>query len=96
MFSIPITIYALCIMDGEAIKKFTEYGSEAELIKGYDNLKGGEKVVALAWTDTIDDSKLIWILSENVLLKDDDPMELLMNIYGQIFDYGDEFMAEYE
>ena len=96
MFSMPTTTYALCDMDGETVGKFTEYDSEAELIGTYDVKKADKKVVAIAWSEMKDDSRLIWILVENVLDEGDDPMDLLMNLYGQIFGFDDEFTAENE
>ena len=92
----PTTTYALCDMDGEKVGKFTKYDSEAELIGTYDVKKANNKVVAIAWSEMKDDSRLIWILVENVLDEGDDPMDLLMNIYGQIFGFDDEFTAENE
>ena len=94
MFSIPDTTYALCILKSKVVKKCIEYDSEAELIENYDGCKNQSKVVALAWCEMKDDSMLFWILAENILNKEDDPMDLLMDIYGQIFGYDDKFAAE--
>jgi hypothetical protein len=77
------------------VEKFIEYDSEAELIENYDGWKNLNKVVALAWCEMKDNSMLIWILAENILNKEDDPMDLLMDIYGQIFGFDDDFSEEF-
>ena len=95
MFSTPDTTYALCIMESEIVKNCIEYDSEAELIENYDGCKNQSKVVALAWCEMKDNSMLIWILAENILSKEDDPMDLLMKMYSQIFGFDDEFSKEF-
>tara|TARA_R110000824_G_scaffold73688_2_gene187620 strand:- start:1758 stop:2048 length:291 start_codon:yes stop_codon:yes gene_type:complete len=95
MFLIPDTTYALCILKSEVVKKCIEYDSEAELIENYDGSKSQSKVVALAWCEMKDNSMLIWILAENILNKEDDPMDLLMNLYSQIFGFDEDFSEEF-
>jgi len=92
----PTTTYALCDMDGEKVGDFIEYDSEAEVIENYDVKKDIDKVVAIAWSEMKDDSRLIWILADNILEDGEDSMDLLMNIYGQIFGFDDDFTAENE
>lgn len=82
-------------MDGETVDDFVEYGSEAELIATFDLRKSTHDVVAIGWCEMKENSKLIWILAENVLDDNDDPMDLLMKLYGQIFGFDDEFSEEF-
>jgi hypothetical protein len=90
----PTFHYMLCHMIEEKVELIQTHQSEAELIEAYDNFAEDNKCVAIIWIQSNNESKLFWIIKENILDLEDDGINLLMQIYSQVFGFEDEWSNE--
>ena len=81
-------------MKEEKVDLIHTYMSEAELLSAYDIASESIKCVALSWIQSNNDSKILWIIKENILSLEDDGMELLIHIYSQVFGFDDDWTEE--
>ncbi len=94
MNGIPDFHYMLCVMNKGKVDEIHAQESEAELIEAYDKQADEKKCVAIVWLQSNNESKLFWIIKENILELKDDGIELLMQIYSQVFGFNEEWSED--
>lgn len=86
--------YVLCILEDNKIVATQNFISQSELWEAIEENQDND-YVGLEWMEISEDTKMIWILEDNISYSDEEDLDLLMIIYAHLFDMDETWRNKY-